>query len=185
MVTCPVCEHTQAQGGECENCGKLLGAARVVEVPVARMAELEMTAVAARNIPVQVAPLEELELTRQRAGPDLPAQNLAELERTASASVGPVAVEKVPEMDLGRVEDDGVRTALPAGQVVCRYCRSVQVEGLLCERCGMRLPRVRPAPAAVVPAGEEQETRCLECGSRAHVGQLCGNCGVLVLGSAS
>lgn len=186
MVTCPVCEHTQAQGDECENCGKQLRAARAVEVPVVRMVELEATAVAARGLRVQAAPLEELERTKLPSGPELPAQSMADVEPTRGAPVGRVEVQGLPDLDLGRSQDDGVRTVLPVGQVVCRYCRNVQAGGLLCERCGMRLPVVPRALAAAPPrAGEEEgQVRCQECGSRAHAGRRCGNCGVLVAGGA-
>jgi hypothetical protein len=65
----------------------------------------------------------------------------------------------------------------------CRYCGHEQVEGVLCDRCGMRLPRFGPdAAAAAAPAGaaaDDLRVRC-KCGSPALAGQRCSNCGELV-----
>jgi ribosomal protein L32 len=185
MIICPMCEHSQAQGSECENCGKKLQQPRqVAPVAVAPLPELEQTHHAGGRAVVASEPLPELDFTRQKAGPDLPAQVLPEMETTRAAPVAQVPVEAVPELDTGRAAADGVRTAAPTGAVVCRYCRNVQAEGLVCDRCGMRLPRARVAPAAEArKAGAEEDTAwkpCQKCRTPTRPGKLCTVCGTRV-----
>ncbi|MDQ3265685.1 MAG: hypothetical protein M3Y59_18845 [Myxococcota bacterium] len=179
MIVCPVCEHQQAAGFECENCGKQFVKPTTAAVPVAPMLELEQTRLVRPGLNVASEPMAELERTRMQSGPDLPAQRVVDLESTSVPTVGAVPVQAVPELDLGREQDDGVRTAAPVGAVICRYCRNVQETGLLCEKCGMRLSRVPSAPASVqtATAGEGEWTRCKDCGSRARRASRCSNCG--------
>lgn len=186
MIICPVCEHQQAQGDECDNCGKKLTAPRAVAaVAVAVLPELEQTHHAGGRAAVTAELLPELDFTRQKSGPDLPAQVLPEMETTRTAPVDKVTVEAVPEMDTGRAQDDGVRTAAPTGAVVCRYCRNVQAEGLVCERCGMRLPRARTAPSAEAKkAGTDEDLNwkpCPKCRTPTRPNKLCTVCGTRVV----
>ncbi|HLL53609.1 MAG TPA: hypothetical protein VK447_08695 [Myxococcaceae bacterium] len=126
MIICPVCEHQQAQGDECENCGKKLvartqAAVQVsampeleqtviadpkLQVPAAVMQELEQTVVADRKLQVQAAPMTEMEQTRQQAGPDLPQQSVPDLEMTRQAQAGPdLPVQPLQDFDSGRVAE--------------------------------------------------------------------------------
>lgn len=183
MIICPVCEHQQVQGDECDNCGKKLSAASAAtEAPVARLAELELTALVRPGLPVQAERLPELELTRVQAGPDLPPQAVPELDPGRFQSPAAVPVEAVPDLDRGRAADDGVRTTLPQDQVVCRYCRNVQAvsAGAMCERCGMKLSVVRTAATAAVPLAQGW-TLCRDCGNPAQVGRMCPGCGARVV----
>ncbi len=183
MVTCPVCEHQQASATECENCGKgLSGAARAkVEVPVQPVEGLEATfAAAVGEVPVER--LGELEVNAREATGPVSVERLAEVEPSRFEVAQEVPVERLPDMAEDRVPDDGVRTALPQGPVTCRYCRNVQAEGILCEKCGMRLPKVAaPQPAVVAgaidPNAQKIWTRCRKCGAPAAVGHRCGDCG--------
>jgi ribosomal protein L32 len=131
--------------------------------------------------------LPELDQTRQQAGPDLPPQAVPDIETTRTAPIGAVNVEAVPELDTGRVADDGVRTAAPTGAVVCRYCRNVQAEGMVCDRCGMRLPRVRPTAAATaakgagVPAEDLLWLPCPRCRTPTRPNKICTVCGTRVV----
>src|SRR3954452_2657394 len=99
MIICPVCEHSQAQGSTCDNCGKQL----VLEVqdapPVVAMADLEVTPHATGRAAVPVETIADLEATKVRSGPDLPAQAMPELDGHKIAAVGAVAVEKVADLD--------------------------------------------------------------------------------------
>ena len=115
MITCPVCESQQQSGTECETCGKQLFSTQAPPVEVSRLPELEQTLIVDPRLRVDAAPMAELEATGLRGGPDLPAQQVPELKMTSMAPAGNVAVEKVPELDLARAEDDGVRTAAPTG----------------------------------------------------------------------
>lgn len=182
MIICPVCEHQQVQGDECDQCGKRLQAPRPVAVAVAPLPELEQTQVAGGRAAVQVEVVPELELTRQKAGPDLPLEAVPDLARTHvdKRALAAVPVEQMPDMDTGRAEDDGVRTMAPIGPVVCRYCRNVQAEGMVCDRCGMRLPRARTeAPAQTRGASEEGSgwVSCPRCRSLNRPGRSCATCG--------
>ncbi len=179
MIVCPVCEHSQVQGSVCDNCGKQLRAVVTDEPLVARLAELEVTPHAGGQVAVPVERVADLELTQVRSGPDLPAQSLPELDRHQIAQVGAVQVERVAELDLGREQDDGVRTQAPVGAVTCRYCRTVQASGLFCDSCGMRLPKVDRAAAAAAAARASDATAFVicGCGAKAVPGSRCGSCG--------
>lgn len=179
MVTCPVCEHQQQAGAECEVCGKALGGvAAGVPVAVQRLEGLEPTAPGeAGEVPVER--LGELEVTRHES-PEVPVQRLAEVEQNALPA-GPDAPLERLELSEDRAADDGQRTALPTGPVTCRYCRNVQTSGLLCNTCGMRLPRLAGAEVAPVSAGGAPSdtvwARCRSCGAPARAGDRCGDCG--------
>jgi hypothetical protein len=178
MIVCPVCEHQQVNGGECELCGKnLTGAVGGVEVSVVPIEGLEPTSPgAAGEVPVQ--PLIELEVTRQES-PALNVAAMVELDQTGFGPTLELAIEPV-ELSDDRAPDDGQRTALPSGPVTCRYCRNVQASGLICDTCGMRLPYAAGDAAPVVGgviAGEGERVRCKSCGAPAKAGGRCGDCG--------
>lgn len=185
MIACPVCEHQQAFGVECEVCGKDLGdlgglgpppvsaqklegleltvPERVGEVAVDRVGELEVTSFAGGRAPVQTEVVPDLD--PGRAGP-----------------VGAVPVERIADLSLDRAPDDGLRTAAPVGAVTCRYCRNVQATGLLCNTCGMRLPKAAtPAAPDAAPQGTyaRGDVRCKACGAPATPAQRCTECGAL------
>ena len=180
MVICPVCEHRQLQGDECDMCGKRLTGLPVQAEPVAVEAVpgLEATQLEGARAPVApAAPLPDLDLTGQPRAPDLPAGGLPELERTAGAPVAAAPTAPVPDLEATHAPDDGVRTAAPEGAATCRYCRHVQLEGLVCDRCGMRLPRALRRAAA--PVGEEGFTQCRRCHMRTPVNRACPECGTI------
>jgi len=182
MIICPVCDHVQPEGTECDVCGKRFPSNVASAAPaVAPLPELELTPHAGGRDAVEAPTLPELDLTRLRSGPDLPPQVVPELELTRAAATGAVQVALLPELDTGRAEDDGVRVAPVLGSVVCRYCRNVQAEGFLCDNCGMRLPRTRVvAPvAAKGPGGADEDWKpCPTCHTPMRPGRPCGECGV-------
>jgi hypothetical protein len=181
MILCPVCEHSQPAAGECAQCGAWVGPRpAAAPVVVAPMAEVERTELAGAKAAVSVDRMIDLDATRLASGPDLPTEAVPELERTRAAAVGAVAPQPIAELERGRNEDNGPRTAVSAGPVVCRYCKTPQGEGAICERCGMRLPRVAKAAAPGVAgkkSGPAESTRCRACGAPAKVGARCGDCG--------
>ncbi len=184
MIICPVCEHQQAQGEECDNCGKRLQAARAVAVAVPTLPELEQTQHSGGKVPVEAPVLPELDHTRQKVGPDLPPQAVQDLEATRAAPVGQVSVQGLAELDTGRAPDDGVRTAAPTGAVTCRYCRNVQATGLVCDRCGMRLPRARLATAPAAQGAVDDDAPwmpCPKCRTPNRPQRLCTVCGTRVV----
>jgi hypothetical protein len=181
MVICPLCEHQQPFGFECDQCGKdLSGLAgleglgppppnvvavegldatvgpRVGDVPIERVAELEVTSFGAVQVALDVTP---------------------EMDTGRAAAVGEVAIERVADLSLDRAPDDGVRTAAPTGVQRCRYCGNTEARGSVCDKCGFRLPRVAALEVGVIVAGEAVKTRCRMCGAPATAGEKCGDCG--------
>lgn len=178
MTVCPLCEHDQIQGAECEVCGLRLDAPARASAPVAPLEGLEPTLQPAVEAAVAVEQLVELEPTRldgelgvpePLAGADL------DLEPTRAPPVD-VAAEPLAGIErIGEgIPDDGP-TPLPALNA-CRYCRTPALPGeRRCSRCGMRLSDLeargtgRDSPAEDAP---------LLCGCGAVVrGAVCPACG--------
>jgi hypothetical protein len=178
MIVCPVCEHAQVQGAECEVCGKRLGPAVAAQVGVTPLAELEQTS-AAPTGQVAVVPFEGLDPTRTAEVQALPAAPVPDLERTRASSVA-VEAAAMPELEAHREAAGGASISAAVGSGVCRYCRNVQPVGAFCERCGMKLPRPPVvAVAAMAPGQPGAVVRC-KCGVRTRSGEPCSSCGVPV-----
>lgn len=181
MIICPVCEHQQALGTECDVCGKQLAAPRQAQVPVDRMPDLELTPLVRPGIPVQQMPMPDLDRGRAPSVPELPGAPMPELDMGRASQVS-VPVERIADLERHR-EDAGGDPATPApiGAVTCRYCRNVQAEGAICDRCGMRLPRYVAAAAPVeLGSPEDAPTVRHACGVKTRAGAPCESCGVFV-----
>src|SRR5438046_1741331 len=109
MVVCPVCEHPQQLGLECEVCGKdlsaLSGLAGLAPPPVTieRVAELEAT-IPDRVGEVRVERFAELEVNtfaKVEVAPDA----TPGVEPSRMAPVGEVPVERVSELAEDRAPD--------------------------------------------------------------------------------
>lgn len=178
MTVCPVCEHAQAQGTECEVCGKVLAPAPAAPpaTPPVALDGLERTALGEADVG-GVVPMADLESTLHAPAPPV-ADLVPDLEATRAA---PVDVAVAPEPDVERTAHGGLPAddgfALPP-LPVCRYCRTpATADERICARCGMRLPAVTAA-AEPRAAGEERRcscglllapeaSRCPSCGARA------------------
>ena len=171
MFICPVCEHQQPMPGECEVCGTLLAGRRSLNVQVPRLAELEVTRYPMGA--VSTVELPEIERTAVGGvGTAVPIEDMPELDR-GRASIGEIRTETLGDVETGRF-DEARSAPAPSGTVSCRYCRHVQAAGMLCERCGMRLPRY-------VAALPEEPSRVLHaCGVLTRPGRACASCGVYV-----
>jgi hypothetical protein len=173
MIVCPVCEHPQAQGVECDVCGKKLahGAAAAVLYASAPVEGLEPT-LHARVAAVLQERLPEVEPTLHPAAA-LPAggEIVPDIERTCAAPLD-VDVAPTPDVERTAAEIPGdAATAIPA-VIACRYCRSEAAPGeRVCSRCGMRLP-VYGARAQEQPL----PLRMCSCGVPVR-GALCPTCG--------
>lgn len=171
MIVCPVCEHRQEQGAECEVCGKKLlhGADAVPYVPPVE--GLELTG----HAPVDAGSerMGELEATRFGDAGEVDFELTPGIEETRAA---PVDVSVEPVADVERTEagiPGDAPTVLPAF-VTCRYCRTPGMPGeRICSRCGMRLSVAGPAGAEEGPGAE---ARTCSCGAKVRGGR-CGNCG--------
>jgi hypothetical protein len=170
MPICSLCESSQPAGDACGTCGRPF--APGASAPEGLVAPLEVDR--GRHL-AAAAPLERLAELEPTAASGAPAAASAEaldgLERTAHAAGPPVAPEPLdlePARAAAVPDDRGAR-----GPVVCRYCGTPPAVGeVLCARCGMRLPRLRPrAPAAVAPP-----PRCSGCGVPL-AGPRCPACG--------
>lgn len=170
MIVCPVCDHPQALGSECEVCGKRLAVHGVGGDEVPPLDGLEPTLFTAVDAAPDAVP--GLEPTRAApVGPGAPEPLGAALEPTC---VPPVQVDVVPTPDVERTateRSDAERTPLPVF-VTCRYCRTPAMPGeRLCGRCGMRLPVPAAAAGEAAPPGR----RC-GCGAWVVSGP-CPACG--------
>jgi len=170
MAVCPVCEHEQREGSECEVCGKPLAGAAGAPAAMPRLLELEPTlldyvagpapepveglepnARGVQEFSGQVEPPAWLERTGHEASPEVPVEAM-EVERLAPA--------ELPEQDPGPQRPR------------CRYCQTEWSPGqAFCQRCGMRLPAVRAQEG-----GEPEPSRCSQCGGPAR-GEVCPGCG--------
>ncbi len=189
MIVCPVCEHAQPDGAECDVCGRRLAEARVgpaaAAPPPASREGFEPTRLP--DAPGAGAFLEaapELEPTRF-APVDAPDLAAVELEPTRAAPVD-AAGEEVPDLEptaQAGLPDDGPTP--PPYAPTGRSCRTPAAEGeRVCGRCGMRLPFV-DGPLLVPldgPAPEEGPRGCPSCGVPAS-GKLCPTCGARLEGS--
>jgi hypothetical protein len=162
MIVCPVCEHQQEAGSECQVCGRHLVEGRGTDAPVAPLEGLELTTldpVAAPALPAE--PMAGLEVTRFDAvEAPLLAELVPDLEQTRAEPVE-ITVDDAP--DIERVQaglpDDGP-TLLPL-VLVCRYCRTEAGPGeRICSRCGMRLPVAPTGPGPITAA-----PRLCSCGT--------------------
>ncbi|MFZ5443230.1 MAG: hypothetical protein ACOZQL_24690 [Myxococcota bacterium] len=181
-MICPVCEHQQDFGIECDVCGKALGGLDGLGPPPVMTQQIEGLEVT-RLEPVGEIPVQrigELEVTHHAPVAQVALDRTPDVQHTAEKLVGEVAVERVADLSVDRVPDDGQRTVLQAGAITCRYCRTVQAGGSFCERCGMKLPTLVIVPEAVTGtllAADDLKTRCRSCGAPATAGERCGDCG--------
>lgn len=183
MVICPLCEHQQAFGFECDQCGKdltaLAGLGGLGPPPaqIVPIDGLDQT-VAERVGPVPTERVGDLEVT-QFADVAVAVEAVSDLDTGRASQVGEVPVEPMIDLTLDRAVDDGVRTALPTGALRCRYCGHSQASGAACERCGQRLPAAstEAAPAQRRATGQVEKVRCRSCGAPAVAGGRCGDCG--------
>ena len=175
MIVCPVCEHAQASGAECDVCGRRLVFGPAGIPAVAPFDGLEQTRADAVDAPEATMP--ELERTHH-APVEVVEERVPDVEPTHAAPVD-ASGEEVPGVERTEVEgipDDGP-TALPE-TVTCRYCRTpAQPSERVCGRCGMRLPvleqvleilgegasALHPCPSCGLPASG---ARCPACGGR-------------------
>ena len=180
MVACPVCEHVQASGEDCEVCGKRLAGPGVEPLPVEAVPGFEPTVAAATGAAIE-EPVPGLEPTRM-APVDADALPATDVEPTRMAPVNP-PIEAVPGFEPTETEPipGDAPAALPA-VLVCRYCRTpAPPTDVLCERCGMRLPAYVPAAAEPVLPGDPVPVRCFSCATlNTGPERFCTGCGALL-----
>jgi len=176
MQLCPVCE-TPVVARLCEVCGHAFPAANAPELPVSPLVDLEVP-VPSPGL-TAVLPLPELEPTRFATAPVSEAWSEVEWERSQGARVPDIAAGGLADLDSGREAPSLERTLTSPGPVTCRYCRNVQASGLLCERCGLRLPW---SPRRTVADRVEAEAlvRCRQCGERTFPRPRCAGCGAVL-----
>lgn len=173
MASCPLCEHVQDAGAECEVCGHRLSGPGTAEPPVAPLPGLEPTRMERVEVATESVP--DLEPTLL-APVDAPPEDLGWVEPTRAAPEGAVPVEPVPDLERHMAEPipDLVGGLDPLAPVVCRYCRSTAMPGdKFCGRCGMRLSRFDPVRLA---GSERGELVCRDCGAMG-AGPRCRRCG--------
>ncbi len=172
MTVCPLCEHPQATGGECEVCGRKLSG--TLEAPaVSPLEGLESTRLDdGLSASGEVEPVPGLEATRQQPV-TAPAEPTPDLEPTRLEDVA-VVVEPLADLEQTLADPLPWEERTPAVFTpVCRYCATpAQLGEVLCGRCGMRLPLLQTATAPPERAG----ARCPSCGSVSPA-EICPGCG--------
>jgi len=173
MATCPLCEHTQTSGGECQICGHRLTGPGTEAAAVAPLPGLEPTRMEHVEVTSEAVPdLEPTRLAPAQAAPE----DSGWVDRGRSERVGPAVVERIPDLEHHRADPipDAGPGLDPLAPVVCRYCRSTAMPGdKFCGRCGMRLSRFEPVHLA---GSERGELVCRDCGSMGP-GPRCRRCG--------
>ncbi len=174
MIVCPVCEHQQPQGSECDVCGKRL-ATGVSERDLAIPAVDGLEPTQHARIDVAADRVAELEPTHHAAAAAFVDDVTPDLEATSAPPVDVEETAQVPDLERTAMEVPGdARTELAASPL-CRYCRTPSIPGeRLCSRCGMSLPVVVSAAAAAAAAA----LRLCSCGTAVRAGApLCPACG--------
>ncbi len=166
----------------CEVCGHSITAPTTADAPVSRLSDLDLRSTTDGPTPVSV--LADLEPTRFPPAAAQEVWSEVEWERSRVTGVPDVVAGGLTDLDTGREVSPSERTAPSVGPVTCRYCRNVQASGLLCERCGLRLPWSQQAPRTSRPSEGDALVRCGQCGAGSHQGQRCPSCG-MVLGAPS
>lgn len=183
MILCPVCEHSQAQGAECERCGKQLVVVKVPDLPVAVLPDLEITKMAGTDAPVQVMPLQDIEITKLAAGPDLPVQQVQDMESTHTAPVNVHALE-IDGLEQHRLESNPAeRTRVPEGPIACRYCGTPGLPGSFCDGCGKKHASFVQPGARDAKGGFSKDAAPMvrhACGVLTRALMNCSSCGVFV-----
>jgi hypothetical protein len=177
MITCPMCETQQVEANECATCGKAFPSQFIEgEIEVLHIEGLDSSGKQAAG-DIYILPIDELE--QARFDPvQVTVAFAPEFESSQLPSAGNIAVEKMGDMQVDRVPDDGQRTVVPTN-APCRYCGTVPSGGSVCERCGMRLPIAVAAAVGGVASEATEKVRCRACGSPAWPKKNCGNCGVV------
>jgi hypothetical protein len=181
MPACPVCESDNPQTAvECASCGRVLrrptevagfappleGLEQTLQAPVdaavERVPELEQTALAPRSLRVPEG--ERLPVDRTAHETDGAVQNW---------SPGPLEVER------GRDEDSGPRTAAPVDSGACPWCGAASASAI-CDSCGRHRARyfAPPVPPPDSQASESDSVLCPACFARVAAGTRCAECGV-------
>jgi hypothetical protein len=175
MIVCPVCEHPQPSGADCEVCGKRLVAGLSEEdLAIPAVEGLEPTLHAAAGEAADGGRLPDLEPTPHEPGAAVAEDRTPDLEETRAAPVD-VDVAPVPDVERTAAEPaDDAPAALPAFPT-CRYCRTPAMPGeRICGRCGMRLP----VAAATEERRDEPALAICSCGAPLRAGaSLCPRCG--------
>jgi hypothetical protein len=173
MIVCPVCEHAQAQGAECDVCGKRLAAGlSAADRAIPAVDGLEPTRFVSPAVLEER--LQDLEPTLREADASFYEDRTPDLEATAAAPVD-VDAPLVPDIERTDLAIPGDAPTLLPEAVVCRYCRTPAAPGeRICARCGMRLPHV----SAAAPEDAPDQARVCTCGTTVRPdAALCPSCG--------
>ena len=180
MPACPVCDSDNPQTAvECASCGRVLR--KPTEVPgfAPPVEGLEETL----HAPVDAAVQELQALEQPAVAPRslrVPEERLA-VEGTAHEDEGEWTNWTPGPLDLetGRDEDAGPRTAAPVDSGVCPWCGAAS-SSAVCDSCGRHRARyfVSPLPPPDAEAPQPEAVLCPACFARVVAAARCAECGV-------
>lgn len=154
MTTCPVCEHTQAQGDACDECGQVL---------------------VHRAVNVTAVPMPDLEVTSHDNEPDWGVSQIAELELTAVATPDRSTQATMGATVTCRYCQTPQTEGMFCGRCGMRLSRRAGVVP------GAESSASHASAAAKKPRSQRDDdaakTRCRACGAPARGGQPCTDCG--------
>ena len=179
MDACPVCETPRPPGAlECPTCGRIFEKAAEAALAELRLPDLEPTMVADPGLLAPQETVPGLETTALELGAAVAAvEPVPDLEATAAAPVAVGVVERPADLEPTAQAPAEPKSQL--GESRCRYCgNSGQPAGLFCDRCGMRLPRLREEPTAAAGAPVPEGVACRACGCRRFVEGRRADCGL-------
>lgn len=180
-MRCPLCE-TENVGAVCATCGRPLDGADGAAEDVPLLEGLEATPLAPADLAVHVEPLPGVERTQLESQMDVAQHWTAgpiALERTAhdAAPDTPAAAGADMEVDLGRADEVGERTAAPAETAICPFCGTPSLDPI-CDTCGRRKFAFAAAVEQTVRAATGETTVCPACFARVAKDVRCSDCGM-------
>jgi hypothetical protein len=186
VIVCPLCEHQQASGEECDACGIKFSKDLAIPVAIPALEGLEPTQLAQSDELPSSDLADWIEPTSARSVESPAASIIADLEPTRLAGTDvPSSLDMLPADSGDPLPGDGgwfeptFVESLPdeppeTTVLICRYCREpAQADQLMCARCGMKLPVWKPDQP---DAGDERPI-CQSCGTPS-AGEVCRSCGV-------
>ncbi len=178
-MICPLCDHAQRDGFECEVCGRSLLSLEEPPVFVEMTADLQPTTIeeaAPKDYLFSTEEIPGFETTNQTPGAVELGPRLTDFEATANRedSALVLAIEPIDDLEHERFHDEAPRAAGVGAVTACPNCGVAGPAGSHCDSCGAKLP---PMPLIVGVAIGGATALCRACGTQGQAGRRCVACG--------